>query len=83
MAERASSWFERSLGTSVSLLGLLSTFYCLAPRRSHVPLLIFFRLHNLIVTFMFEKLDVYQKAVDFADQACAYSPHQPRLIRLP
>ncbi len=25
MAERASSWFERSLGTSVSLLGLLST----------------------------------------------------------
>ncbi len=34
MAERASSWFERSLGTRVSFLGLLSTFYSLAHRRS-------------------------------------------------
>ena len=39
MAERASSWFERSLGTRVSLLGLLSTFYSLTPLRSPEHLL--------------------------------------------
>ncbi|MEE9130889.1 MAG: hypothetical protein V3T84_12790 [Phycisphaerales bacterium] len=38
---------------------------------SPAPPLIFFCLPNLIVMFMFEKLDVYQKAIDFADRAAS------------
>ncbi len=43
-------------------------------------LLIFFRLRNLIVTFIFEKLDVYQKAVEFADQAALLTEGFPRRL---
>ena len=34
------------------------------------------------MAFMFEKLDVYQNAVDFADQP-THSPHRRRTIHLP
>ncbi len=40
-----------------------SLLHCglLSPAR----LLIFFRLPNLIVTFLFQKLDVFEKVIDF------------------
>jgi hypothetical protein len=37
-----------------------------------------FRAGNLLMAFLFEKLEVYQKAVDFADQIAAMTEGFPR-----
>jgi hypothetical protein len=47
--------------------GLLATFY--SPKRSDWP---------LSMAFAFEKLIVYQKSVDFADEICARSENFAR-----